>query len=68
MFYFVRWEGTGVNEIGKDKDTGEVHVKINPKFYRPTEVVSSMQNLYFSSTIIRIIISIVNLHHLARID
>ena len=34
----IEWEGTGVNEIGKDKDTGEVHIKINPKFYRPTEV------------------------------
>jgi len=34
----IVWEGSGVNEVGKDKDTGVVRVKINPKFYRPTEV------------------------------
>ena len=35
-----RWEGEGVNEVGKDKATGIIRVKINKKFYRPTEVVS----------------------------
>ncbi|XP_055996485.1 GDP-mannose 4,6 dehydratase-like [Ostrea edulis] len=34
----IIWEGEGVNEVGKDKVTGEVRVKVNPKFYRPTEV------------------------------
>ncbi|XP_013069266.2 GDP-mannose 4,6 dehydratase-like isoform X2 [Biomphalaria glabrata] len=34
----IVWEGSGVNEVGKDKDTGDVIVSINPKFYRPTEV------------------------------
>eukprot|EP00105_Crassostrea_gigas_P004388 XP_011417587.1 PREDICTED: GDP-mannose 4,6 dehydratase isoform X1 [Crassostrea gigas] len=34
----IVWEGEGVNEVGKDKNTGEVRVKVNPKFYRPTEV------------------------------
>jgi len=34
----VVWEGQDVNEVGKDKDSGDVLVKINPKFYRPTEV------------------------------
>lgn len=32
------WEGEGVDETGKEKDTGVVRVKVNPKFYRPTEV------------------------------
>lgn len=35
-----RWEGEGVGEVGKDKSTGVVRVEVNPKFYRPTEVVS----------------------------
>ena len=35
-----RWEGEGVNEVGKNKATGDVLVKVNPRFYRPTEVVS----------------------------
>lgn len=34
----VAWSGTGVDEVGKDKVTGKVIVRINPKFYRPAEV------------------------------
>ena len=34
----IVWEGAGVDEVGKDKATGEVLVKINPEFYRPAEV------------------------------
>jgi len=32
----IKWEGEGVNEIGKVD--GKVVVRINPKFYRPAEV------------------------------
>jgi len=32
------WEGEGSDEIGKDKETGNVLIKVNPKFYRPSEV------------------------------
>ena len=41
LFFFSRWEGEGVNEVGKNKATGDILVKVNPRFYRPTEVVSS---------------------------
>ena len=34
----VVWSGEGVEEIGSDKATGKVIVRINPKFYRPAEV------------------------------
>ena len=34
----VEWSGSVENEIGKNSQTGEVIVKINPKFYRPAEV------------------------------
>lgn len=34
----IVWEGEGVDEIGKDKATGKVVVKVNPKFFRPAEV------------------------------
>jgi GDPmannose 4,6-dehydratase len=34
----VRFEGQGENEFGLDADSGKVVVRINPKFYRPTEV------------------------------
>ncbi len=34
----IVWEGTGVDEIGRDKASQKVVVKINPKFFRPAEV------------------------------
>ncbi len=34
----VEFEGEGVNEIAKDKATGKVVLKVNPKFFRPAEV------------------------------
>lgn len=32
------WEGEGVEEVAKEKATGIVRLKVNPKFFRPTEV------------------------------
>ena len=34
----VEWEGEGLDEIGRNKINGNVLVKVDPKFYRPTEV------------------------------
>ena len=34
----IKWNGAGENEIGTDASTGETLVKIDPKYYRPTEV------------------------------
>lgn len=34
----VEFEGSGVDEIAKDKATGKVVLKVNPKFFRPAEV------------------------------
>lgn len=34
----IRWEGDGTDELGIDKFTGNVIVRINPKFCRPLEV------------------------------
>ena len=34
----IAWEGTGVDEIGRD-ETGRIVVRINPAMYRPAEVV-----------------------------
>jgi GDPmannose 4,6-dehydratase len=34
----IVWEGSGVSEVGKEKETGKVRIKVNPKFFRPTEV------------------------------
>ena len=34
----IEWEGEGVNEVGKNANTGKVLVKVNPEFFRPAEV------------------------------
>lgn len=34
----IEWQGNGVNEIGIEKGTNIVRVKVNPRYFRPTEV------------------------------
>ncbi|MBB4658947.1 GDPmannose 4,6-dehydratase [Parvularcula dongshanensis] len=34
----IEWTGTGVDEIGRDAETGEVRVRIDPRYFRPAEV------------------------------
>ena len=34
----IIWEGKGINEIGRRADTNEIVVRIDPAYFRPTEV------------------------------
>ncbi|XP_076244575.1 GDP-mannose 4,6 dehydratase isoform X1 [Calliopsis andreniformis] len=34
----IKWKGEGVNETGQDAQTGQILVRVNPKYFRPTEV------------------------------
>ena len=34
----IIWENNGPNEIGRRADNGEIVIKIDPRYYRPTEV------------------------------
>jgi len=34
----IEWKGEGVNEIGVNKANGKILVKVDPKYFRPTEV------------------------------
>uniref|UniRef100_A0A1L8E236 GDP-mannose 4,6 dehydratase n=1 Tax=Nyssomyia neivai TaxID=330878 RepID=A0A1L8E236_9DIPT len=34
----IEWRGSGLEEVGVEKDTQTIRVKINPKYFRPTEV------------------------------
>ena len=36
----LRWEGEGIDERGYDAATGALRVRVNPDFYRPTDVVN----------------------------
>jgi len=40
MGYKVEWVGQGLKEIARELETGKVLVRINPEFYRPSEVDS----------------------------
>ena len=35
---FLKWEGSGASEIGRDAESGSVRIRIDPAYYRPTEV------------------------------
>ena len=35
---FIIWEGQGLNEVGRRADTGEIVVKVHPRYFRPSEV------------------------------
>ena len=34
----ITWEGHGVDELGLDKDTGDILVEVDPQYFRPTDV------------------------------
>jgi len=34
----IKWQGKGLDEVGMDKNTNKIIIKINPEFYRPAEV------------------------------
>ena len=34
----IIWENKGIDEIGRRADNGEIVIKIDPRYYRPTEV------------------------------
>ena len=42
----IDWQGNGVNEVGVNKGNGDIIVKIDPKYYRPTEVDSLIGNAH----------------------
>jgi len=34
----IIWEGEGLNEVGRRADTGEIVIKVDPRYFRPAEV------------------------------
>jgi len=34
----INWSGTGIDELGFDKQTGDVLVRVDPRYFRPTEL------------------------------
>ena len=42
LFLVHSWEGSGMDETGQDRLSGKVRVRVDKKYLRPTEVVSSL--------------------------
>ena len=40
----ISWEGDGVDEVGRRKDNNDIVIRIDPIYYRPTEVNSLLGN------------------------
>tara|TARA_Y100001968_G_scaffold276975_1_gene271552 strand:- start:96 stop:560 length:465 start_codon:yes stop_codon:yes gene_type:complete len=34
----INWEGEGLDEVGRRADTNEIVIRIDPRYFRPTEV------------------------------
>jgi GDPmannose 4,6-dehydratase len=34
----IAWEGSGLDEVGRDADSGKILVQVDPRYFRPTEV------------------------------
>ena len=34
----IKWEGSGLKEVGRRADTGEIVIRIDPTYFRPSEV------------------------------
>jgi GDPmannose 4,6-dehydratase len=41
----IEWEGDGVNEIGRDKDSGDTLIKVDPVYFRPLDSVMFAGNI-----------------------
>ena len=40
----ISWEGDGIDEVGRRKDNNDIVIRIDPIYYRPTEVNSLLGN------------------------
>ena len=34
----IKWEGKGINEVGKDQKTQKILIRVDKRYFRPTEV------------------------------
>ena len=40
----IEWTGSGLDEIGKRKDNGEVVIRVDSRYFRPNEVPTLLGN------------------------
>ena len=36
--FYIKWKGTGIDEIGYDENTGKILIRVSEKYFRPAEV------------------------------
>ena len=42
----IQWSGSGLEEVGTERETRTVRVRVNAKYFRPSEVVSSARLVF----------------------
>lgn len=48
----IRWEGAGLDEKGRDEETGKILVCVNPRWFRPTDVDNLLGNPAKAKTVL----------------
>ena len=51
--YEIEWQGSGVNEVGVDKNSGKVLVRVDEKYFRPSEVDELLGDATKAKTILK---------------
>ncbi len=46
----IKWEGSGLNEIGRRNDTGDIVIRIDSKYFRPSEVEELLGDPSYAKT------------------
>jgi len=49
----IRWEGKGVDEVGINTTTNQVIIRVDPHYFRPTEVDSLLGNATKAKTVLK---------------
>jgi GDPmannose 4,6-dehydratase len=48
----IKWSGTGLDEIGTDINSGKVVIRVDSKYFRPTEVATLLGNPTKAKTVL----------------
>lgn len=58
LSHSCRWEGSGLDETGRDRKSGKVRVRVDQRYLRPTEVVSVLFASYSGVVILLVLLHV----------
>lgn len=48
----LEWEGSGLDEVARDGNSGDIIIKVNPDFYRPVDVINLLGDATKAKTVL----------------